>query len=469
MVDVCEMTCANCGAHTRLYEVEDNGDVLCSECLDEQYPVCHDCEDRCHVDDMSSTAYGYLICDDCIDNYYRCQECGDLFSEDDMQYSERVDGYVCNDCWNESEHGDECRYICDYHESGDPKAFLSINGEENPYYDYVSRYHYLGFELEIEGRNCDYLSEVLRDNIDPNMHLLRMEYDGSLDHGFEVISNPMTWGYFHQFYPIDRILKECSKKGFTSHDNNTCGLHIHASKSAYGDNESEIRDNIVKMVYLLSKFERQWVKVSRRGSFGHYTEPYTVDLDTIDWEKVRYNHNRYRILSIRTETVELRMFKGTLNLDSFKAAIDIYMGLIGICRKYDLAYIKAFSFDEIRYLIGEYAEDIPYAENYMQKRLGSLVDTITDESIQRTINAVDEMYRQIEEMKELSFIQSYQEVLPITLHVNNLYMEDAVRYHQRDPECPLNNEYMPVFTMTGRDTGIMLINEEISEYARGEC
>lgn len=463
------MTCGNCGEHTRLYEVEDNGDILCNECLDERYPVCHDCNEREHIDDMHQTVYGYLVCDDCRDEYYQCEECGELYNADDLSYSERIEGYVCINCWDNTSHGNELRYICDYHDSGDPKAFLSIKNDTEKFFDYVPNYHYLGWELEVEGRNCDYLSEVLRDDIDPSMNLFRMEYDGSLDHGFEIISNPMTWGYFHKFYPVDKILKECRSKGFTSHDNSTCGLHIHASKSAYGDNETEIRDNIVKMVYLLSKFERQWIKVSRRGSFGHYAEPYCIDLDTIDYDKVRRDHNRYRILSIRPETVELRMFKGTLNVDSFRAAIDIYMGLIGICRYYDLKYIKTFTFDEIRYLVGEYSDDIPYAGNYMQKRLGSFVDCVSDESIQRTINKVDEKYRQIEEEKELSFIQSYQEVLPITLHVSNLYMEDTVRYQERYPECPLNNEYMPVFTMTGRDTGIMLINEEISEYARGEC
>lgn len=466
MVDVCELTCSNCGAHTELYEVEDNGDVLCSDCLDEQYPLCHDCGERQSSDDMIINAYGYLICDSCRDDYYCCEECSELFVADDVSYSERIGGYVCNDCWNDNDHDNESRYICDYHESGDPKGWMSIRDEERCF-TYNPAYHYLGFELEVEsnGHGCDYLAESLRDNIDPDINLFRMEHDGSLNHGFEIISNPMTWGYFHKFYPIDKILAKCRSAGFSSHDTDTCGLHIHMSKTAFGDDTNEIQNTIVKAVYIIEKYSRQWEKVARRP-FGHYTNLYNIrNLDTIDYDEIYSKRDRYRVLSIRYNTVELRMFKGTLNLDSFKAAVDIYMGLIGICRKYDLKYIKAFSFDEIRYLISEYSV---YVREYFEKRLGSY-EGCTDAMIQQRINAVNEMYAKIEEEKEMSFIQSYQEVLPEVVYVDNRYMPDEIRYHQRDPECFACIEYWPVFSMTGGDTGIMMFRDDVSMMIGDEC
>ena len=191
------------------------------------------------------------------------------------------------------------------------------------------------------------------------------------------------------------------------------------------------------------------------------------NLDTIDYNEIYNKRDRYRALSIRHETIELRMFRGTLNNDSFKAAIDFYAGLVGICRQYDLRYIKSFDFNQVRYLIEDYAEEV-YVRDYFEKRLGSY-EGCTDAMIQSTINAVDEKYRQIEEVKEMSFIQSYQEVLPEVVYVDNRYMPDEIRYHQRDPECFACVEYWPVFSMTGRDTGIMMFHEDVSTMIGGEC
>lgn len=466
MSNVEEVCCEECGSHTELFLI--NEMYLCENCLDELFPECHDCGERVSSDDMNNTGYGHEVCNDCLENYSRCEECGEMWLEDDIHYSERIDGYVCNDCWDDDIHSDRIneRYICDYHDSGEPKAWLSLIEKDGQMVQSIRPsilYHYIGIELEVEGERCRSLSEKLRDDIDPEEYLFRMEYDGSVD-GFEIITNPMTYGYFRKMYPVEKILKECKRYGFTSHDNNTCGLHIHMSKNAFGESHAIQKDTIVKCVYLLEKFSGKWHTISRRGGscFGHYTTLYNVDIDCISFDDVWKKRDRYRILSIRDETIELRMFKGTLNPDSFRAAIDLYYGLVGICRQYDLKYLKYMSWDEIRYLICSMA-NTKELYKYMEKRLHTEC-MINDHDIQVRLQAIDEMYHKIEEEREMSFTQVYQEVLPVGTYVDNRYMPDEIRYHIRMPECPLNNDYYTVYSMTGRDTGIMLINEEVNEF-----
>lgn len=101
--------------------------LYCDSCSDESHITCYDCDhrvleedaryidghwyceeccsycDHCHeytTGEMTEVHgrqnYSYYVCQDCLNNYYHCGNCGDYFHEDKGQPLD--DGFCCNDC-----------------------------------------------------------------------------------------------------------------------------------------------------------------------------------------------------------------------------------------------------------------------------------------------------------------------------------------------------------------------------------
>lgn len=73
---------------------------VCPSCAHQQYATCEDCGRLVHYDD-GTTVYDaedneYVVCPSCLDNYVKCDECGDYVKETD-------DDGICNRCREERE------------------------------------------------------------------------------------------------------------------------------------------------------------------------------------------------------------------------------------------------------------------------------------------------------------------------------------------------------------------------------
>lgn len=253
------------------------------------------------------------------DNLYYCEECGRYVYEDDY-YGEGLCRF-CHDSHIIENYGES-------HRHNDNPVFFG---------DYKENFAGLGFELEVD---CD--STLSRRNVDTARNLcndaglepleLRYAYDGSLNYGFEIISQPHTIkDFWNKSAKWEKMLRTLAEKGYKSHDAGTCGLHVHVSRELFGKTEEQ-QDTAISKVYTF--FDNNWddiVKISRRRSFSYCDK----NSPRYGWESNRYkcwkksikgNGGHDRALNNRNpHTFEYRLGRGTLNPWSFFAWVDFVL------------------------------------------------------------------------------------------------------------------------------------------------
>ena len=167
-----------------------NGQIICSDCLENHTTTCECCGERIWDEDV----YGdndITLCSHCYHHSYtRCSCCDALLHEDDAYY---LDGETyCRDCYEDER--EESNLIHEYGYKPNPIFY----GEDNRYF---------GIELEIDGagRDDDYAEELL-DIANAHADLLYIKTDGSLDDGMELVSHPCTMDYHINEFPWEDIM-----------------------------------------------------------------------------------------------------------------------------------------------------------------------------------------------------------------------------------------------------------------------
>ena len=203
---------------------------------------------------------------------------------------------------------------------------------------------------------------------------LHFEEDGSLESGFEMISQPASLSQHltnlapHGFY--DRIGRICSSYGFTSHDNGRCGLHIHLDKAFFG---KSLDSASAKLLFL---FERHWdnlYKFSRRRS-AHWCHRYvensgyrtrdarggqTVKLKEIIDDAKDHCIDRYFAVNLSNDnTIEIRLWRGTLNRTTLLATFKLTARLAQLAKDTPAVKLAAMSWKDI---LGDDPDILAYA------------------------------------------------------------------------------------------------------------
>ena len=192
------------------------------------------------------------------------------------------------------------------------------------------RNRFFGVELELDdaGEDDDGARTVIAAGGEQHLHAM---HDGSLVHGFEIVSQPMTIDYHLESMGWEQVLSEANELGYTS-SNDTCGMHVHMSRLGFGETEDEQDLGISKVLLF---FERNWrdiVTFSRRtplelskwaksyggGGSEEAFEPEGLLKRAKDRSKER--DGKYHALNLKNySTLEVRVFKGTLDLEQFVA------------------------------------------------------------------------------------------------------------------------------------------------------
>lgn len=418
--------CQICGEfHAEDVMTEINGEWYCLDCLEEsdEWHQCHECSDWVHfTDSMFCADDDEWYCEDCADGkltyceyceeYYfsdntvhivdrdeywcidcaernatKCEDCGDWFARDGHYV--RGMGYVCNDCYERGDYFycDECgdivrgdewdfdeecccrcaesmrsREIRDYHCPPELKWY----GEPNP--SWRGRMRGIGVEVEIDrnGRDRDAEEGLLGklEDLCPNDEIY-FEYDGSLDNGFEIITQPHTIKAFYEM-PWKEILQACVDYGYSAHEVGTCGLHMHISREFFGNTEEVQNIAIAKLIQFYELYWGDCLKVSRRTEeqARHWAHRYGI----IDREYLETKHHEYgHYMAVNTggrDTVELRLTRGTLKYESFMACIDFMLTVcknsrtIGWSKTTDAArWLKGIKRSTLAYIIERGAFD----------------------------------------------------------------------------------------------------------------
>ena len=315
--------CSLCGAYEKTDNMTDvSGEALCEYCYENETFDCSDCGRVELRTNMIRTYSGRSICENCYeDNYFTCDSCGEIYHYDD--YAE--DGYCC--CCRDA----SSEWIGDYHNTR--KIDLKFYGDNKE-----NTVPYLGIELEVDSNERTDNDDVAKGIHQVMNQFVNFEYDGSLNHGFENITMPATFEYHNKIRTdYERMFKTIINGGLRSHDTHTCGLHVHFNRNFFEDNEDLY---ITRLLYIVEKFWNNLSKFSRRNinELERWARKYNEKpAEIVKKSKEKYNDiGRYHAINLtNSNTIEFRLFKGTLNINTFLATIELCNRLVTLVRNVD--------------------------------------------------------------------------------------------------------------------------------------
>jgi hypothetical protein len=324
------------GVYTTKYD-----DIICGDCV----ISCDRCSDIVSTNDTYSEIDGSDIwCESCIEHRaYWCDYCESYTSDGTSGIEDRDESW-CSDCTSNAYWCDNCeQYFADGCDRG-------CDGESNRViHDYSYRpdaiFHstdknerlFFGIEIEVEaGRNINDASQYAFQL--EAQELAYLKHDGSLNCGFEVVTHPMSHEFFknqaEEFWDVIEGLRSNYK--VKSWGTSTCGLHIHISRSGFSSGAHMHR--FLNLVYsnqefyetLAGRSSDQWAKFTDiyQRTWLRDDEGNRTDLKTTRTfaHKLNFNYgsDRYSAVNAQNrETLEMRIFRGTVNTNTIKAHIDL--------------------------------------------------------------------------------------------------------------------------------------------------
>lgn len=369
--------CCGCDIDTENdeYYTTADGDTICEDCYYNDYFTCEYCGEIHHVD-YSYTAQdtGTMYCEDCKDEFYYCGECGEYYEKSENVYELANGDYICQHCFesgdyyfcegcgelhyiDEMHEGDDGYMYCDdCYEAGFIKSYHDHKGDFDFYRtqkDFAKIPLYFGFELEVENNEHNIDNNEMAEIINNIMQgTVVFEHDSSLNTGFEIISNPMTFNYIMEnITRFKKMLQELIDNGYTSHDAGTCGLHIHLSKNYFTENQVD------KMQFLIEKFKKELIIFSRRTGeqierwakfITDYQEAQNEQLNLDFIKKYKNKSERYEALNLsNSDTIEFRLIRGTLKETTFFASIELLNNMARIVKRKSMKELEKISFADI--------------------------------------------------------------------------------------------------------------------------
>lgn len=310
------------GDGTPIYGLTRSGKGICADCANDKWTYAHCCDvfvlDRYFNSD-------YDLCERCIDNhYFTCHSCDQMIHND--HYSQ--DGY-CEGCW-EDDDGDYREGIHGYH-SGVPWGERTFHSENGKTYEHEQdgTITYYGIEFECEDIGHDYMG---------TLHTLESgwyahaESDGSLDNGFEVITEPATYGEWMSgnMGQVMRSFHANMIELGATFEAHTVGAHCHVSRVAFTD------DNHLARFAIFGTHNAEYMRsISGRTSSERYAHLEKYDGKTRQFRNAikRRMDDRSRWCNLTNRhTVEVRLFAGSNNFDDYLAHIEWITALIEYTR-----------------------------------------------------------------------------------------------------------------------------------------
>ena len=310
--------CANCESEHPLDAMFRVGsDWLCESCADEYTVVCDACGEQIYSEDAIEDS-NYTLCESCFDkDYVHCEDCGCIVRREQAYWDGDERAY-CSSCWD-----DHCSVIHEYSYTPD----LVFHGKG---------LRHFGVELEIDNGGTDrYNAEKLLNIANKDAENLYIKTDGSLDDGLELVTHPMTLTYHLNEMPWAEVLRKAQSMDYLSHAAGTCGLHVHISRLAFGCTYEQQEAAIARLLYFVEKFWAELLRFSRRtqGQMNRWAARYGMKLTPTDQMCHAKNScaGRYTAVNLtNSDTVEIRMFRGTLKLNTLKATLEMVNHLVEV-------------------------------------------------------------------------------------------------------------------------------------------
>ena len=318
--------------------------------------VCTDCVRTCERCNWIATndSDWYTVddmywCEGCwSDHSFTCPRCDHCYDGDRVSYN-RVYGEGWNDSWCEHCISDNAHYCdsCDEYttddESGcarcgeggdnDMGVVHNYSHKPNPIFNGVSPINlFMGFELEMELNSTpssgyrEAVSKV-RDLEDNGVCYLKQ--DSSINgQGFELVTHPHTLNAYEQAVGLwDYIEDLRTNYSARSWDTNSCGLHVHVSRSAFKSGAHTHR-----FLSLIYRNPREMMKLAGRKNsrYARFDDVYKQD----EWgipqftlrDKIHAGDMTERYSAVNTNndyTLELRFFRGNMKREGVMTALEL--------------------------------------------------------------------------------------------------------------------------------------------------
>jgi hypothetical protein len=281
--------------------------LACPRCFAQNYRECMECHEW--HDRHSVMSHGDKVyCKTCFDKSYRmCSHCNVIKPKTQIARTlAGSDRAVC----------EECYAIYGPIQSYETKPKFTLIGKEP---------HFYGTELEVE--LIDQQSKKRGAKADEVVNLFDKDFvitknDGSIKCGFEIVSQPASldehkirWAKFFAKLPDN----------LQSFNTTTCGLHVHCSRAPLS------LLTIAKMVVFVNDdTNRSFIEaIAGRSACRH---SHLEKKEYAYAKPTAMRGSRYEAVNLMNrDTVEFRMFKGTLKKESFFKAIEFCDALIHFC------------------------------------------------------------------------------------------------------------------------------------------
>ena len=271
--------------------------------------------------------------------------------------------FYCVDCAEEL-NIDQCPDCGDYHSlniecPSDRRLRRNVINDYNytprlkfMHSDSSSEELFLGVELEIARSSPDYgpMDQHTSSHLGglaTTPEWCYTKYDGSVSAGYEIVSMPMSVSWANQhIHELTDTFPELRKLGYISGESTMCGMHIHMSRAAF------THLHLYKFMYTVYYNSSMSLLLSQRDveSFTRWARP-VDDRSSIALRakhKRQCGRNRHDAvnLSDTKPTVELRIFKGTLNEYTFRKNIQTALALYRFSQDTSLHNLSAKHFVE---------------------------------------------------------------------------------------------------------------------------
>lgn len=303
-----ECTCTYC---TVCDEYEEHG----CECL-----LCNNCGMN-FQEGYNSSCSACSYCSRCIERgaveHYNCSGCNGCRSEDSRSCDgcgehecctsfscREEDCYHCENCCTcKDTHGHIKSYSCREY----PKA---IPNPKTVSKDYL----YLGVECETEAANEDTdlkdIADIIHDN---HSSEILMKEDGSLENGIELVTGRYSLDAHKNLWP--RLCTTAIGAGLRSWKHSSTGVHVHMSRSFFSQLD------IGKILVFINS-DNVFIRANIKKIAGRSANTY-CKISKKKLQDVHLCANRYEAVNLTNDkTIELRIFKGTLNAQHILADIE---------------------------------------------------------------------------------------------------------------------------------------------------
>jgi hypothetical protein len=198
---------------------------------------------------------------------------------------------------------------------------------------------FMGIELEIENECCRTKNSELSKMLESS-HLY-FKSDGSLTDGFEIVSHPLSFSWIQENRSkFSEMLTRIKDNGFRSYDSNTCGMHIHLSKKNFG------AWHLYRFLKFFQENKEFIVAISQRkiDNLKRWANLEDETNDSLIYKaKKKDGYSRYVAVNLcNSQTIELRIFRGTLNENSFFKNIEFAHSVYMFSRDYSDMTISAY-------------------------------------------------------------------------------------------------------------------------------